>query len=186
MALAARRDARMSVAEYQVWVESRPEEERWELLDGEPVLMSPPQHRHQRLVYNLLRRVGDLADSRGCEALPGLAILSEAMDDFAPIPDVVVRCGPPLPSGYARDPVLIAEVLSPSTMANDRGRKVDFYLTVPSLRTFLIVYQNETRIEVWQRDRDWEMQVFGPADRIALPELGGDLAVSDIYARVVF
>ena len=186
MALAARRDARMSVAEYQVWVESRPDEERWELLDGEPVLVSPPQHRHQRLVYNLLHRVGDLADARGCEALPGLAILSEAMDDFAPIPDVVVRCGPPLPSGYARDPVLIAEVLSPSTMANDRGRKVDFYLTVPSLRTFLIVYQNEVRIEVWQRDRDWEMQVFGQADRIALPELDGDLAVSDIYARVVF
>lgn len=186
MALAARRDARMSVAEYQVWVESRPDEERWELLDGEPVLMSPPRERHQRLVYNLLRRVGDLADARGCNTLPGFAILSEAMDDFAPIPDVVVRCGPDLPSGYARDPVLIAEVLSPSTMANDRGRKVDFYLTVPSLRTFLIVYQNEVRIEVWQRDRDWEMQVFGPADRITLPELGGDLAVSDIYARVVF
>ncbi len=186
MALAARRDARMSVAEYQVWGESRPDEERCELLDGEPVLMSPPRERHQTIVYNLLRRIGDLADARWCRTLPGLAILSETMDDFAPIPAIVVRCGPPLPSGYARDPVLIAEVLSPSTMANDRGRKVDFYLTVPSLRTSLIVDQNETRIEGWQRDRDWEMQVFGPADRIGLPELGGDLAVSDIYARVVF
>lgn len=186
MALAARRDARMSVAEYQVWVESRPDEERWELLDGEPVLMSPPKERHQRIVYNLLRRVGDLADARGCSALPGLAILSEAMDDFAPIPDVVVRCGPPLPDGYARDPVLIAEVLSPSTMANDRGRKVDFYLTVPSLQTFLIVYQNETRIEAWQRGQGWEMQVFGPDDRIDLPELGGGVPVADIYTRVVF
>jgi Uma2 family endonuclease len=186
MAVAARRDARMRVAEYQVWVESRPNEERWELLVGEPVPMSPPPHRHQRLVYNLLRRVGDLADARGCEALPGLAILSEAMDDFAPFPDVVVRCGAELPDGDARDPVLIAEVLSPSTLANDRGRKVDFHLTVPSLRTFPIVYQNEARVEVRQRDRDGEMQVFGPDDRIALPELGGALAVSDIYARVAF
>jgi Uma2 family endonuclease len=186
MALAARRDARMSVAEYQVWVESRPDDERWELLDGEAVLMSPPKERHQRIVYNLLRRVGDLADARGCSALPGLAILSEAMDDFAPIPDVVVRCGPPLPDGYARDPVLIAEVLSPSTMANDRGRKVEFYLSVPSLQTFLIVYQNEGRVEAWQRARDWEMQVFGLNDRIELPELGGGVAVADIYKHIVF
>jgi Uma2 family endonuclease len=92
--------------------------------------------------------------------MPGLAILSAAMDDFAPVPDVVVRCGAPLPDGYAEDPLLVAEVLSPSTMSLDRGRKIDFYRTVPSLAVLLIVYSDEarvryggarTRIGAWRR-----------------------------------
>ncbi len=186
MALAARRDARMGVAEYRVWVEARPDAERWELLDGQPVLMAPASERHQTIVYNLLRRIGDLADARGCRALPGLAILSTAMDDFAPIPDLVVRCGPPLADGYASDPLLIAEVLSPATLVKDRGLKVDFYLSVPSLQSFLIVYQREPRIELWRRVEGWEMQALGPGDVIDLPELGGQVPVSAIYDRVAF
>ncbi|RYZ32165.1 MAG: Uma2 family endonuclease, partial [Propionibacteriaceae bacterium] len=47
MAVAAKRDDRMSVPDYRVWVAGRPDDERWELLDGEPVLMSPPTERHQ-------------------------------------------------------------------------------------------------------------------------------------------
>jgi Uma2 family endonuclease len=186
MALAVRRDTRMRVAEYRRWVEPRPDEERWELLDGEPVLMAPPSARHQRIVTNLLTRLDRLAEPRGCGAYPGLAILSDAMDDYAPYPDVVVHCGSMPPSGYIDDPLLIAEVLSPGTMTNDRGRKLAFYATVPSLQVLLIVYQDEARIEVWRRDADWTMRVAGPDGSIALPELGGALPVGEAYARVAF
>ena len=113
MALAVKRDARMSVAEYRRWLEPRPDGERWELLDGEPVLMAPPRERHQRIVMNLAGRLDSLAEPRGCRAMPGLAIPSAAMDEFAPVPDVVVRCGAPLPDGYAEDPLLVAEHAEP-------------------------------------------------------------------------
>lgn len=186
MALAVKRGVRMDVDEYRAWVEAKPDEERWELLDGVPVLMSPTSGRHQRIVVNVCKRLDDLAERRGCSALPGLAVLSAAMDDFAPIPDIVVQCGPLPPDGYTRDPLLVAEVLSPSTMSNDRGRKTDFFRTVASLQTFLIVYQDETRVEVWRRDAAWSKQVLGLDATIDLPELGGTLAVSDIYARTAF
>ena len=186
MAVARRRDMRMSVAEYRDWVEAKPDSERWELLEGVPVLMSPPAARHQLIVYNLLRRLGDLAERRGCSALPGLAVLSEAMDDFAPIPDIVVQCGPLPRDGYTRDPLLVAEVLSPSTMSMDRGRNTDFFRTVASIQTFLIVYQDAHRVEVWQRDAGWAMRMLGQGEAVDLPELGGTLAVSDVYARVEF
>lgn len=185
MALAVKRDARMDVAEYRAWVEAKPDEGRWELLDGVPVPMSPTSGRHQRIVANLVRRLDALAEARGCSA-PGLAILSAAMDDFAPMPDIVVPCGPLPRDGYTRDPLLVAEVLSPSTMSNDRGRKTDFFRTVASLQTFPIVYQDETRVEVWRRDAAWSKQVLGLDATIDLPELGGTLAVSDIYARTAF
>ena len=186
MGVAVRRETRMSVAEYQAWVEAKPDDERWELLDGEPELMSPAIWRHQRIVSTLVRKLDELAERRGCSALPGLAVLSAAMDDFAPIPDVVVTCGPQRADGYTRDPLLLAEVLSPSTMTNDLGRKTAFYRTVASLKTFLIVYQDEARVEVWTRSDGWSMRGLGREDAIDLPELGGSLAVSDLYDRVEF
>jgi len=186
MAGTARRDARMGVADYRVWVESKPDSERRELLDGIPVPMSPTSGLHQRIVMNLGKRLDDLAERRGCSALPGLAVLSEAMDDVAPIPDIVVQCGPLPRDGHTHDPVAVAEVLSPSTMSMDRGRKTDFFRTVPSLQSFLIVYQDAVRVEVWRRETDWTMRMLGSDEAIDLPELGGALSVADIYARVEF
>jgi Uma2 family endonuclease len=187
MALAAKRDARMDVSAFRPWVEGRPAHERWELLDGVPVLMAPPRERHQRIVMNLAGRLDALAEPHGCRAMPGLAILSAAMDDFAPIPDVVVRCGPPVPEGYAEDPLLVAEVLSPSTMSLDRGRKIDFYRTVPSLQVLLIVYSDEARVEVWRRDgTEWSVTAHGLDGAVALPELDGAVPVRDIYRGLAF
>lgn len=184
MAVAARRDTRMRVAEYQEWVATRPDDERWELLGGVPVMMSPAKGRHQRIVMNIAKRLDDLAERRGCGAYPGLAILSEAMDDYAPIPDVVVQGGEPPEDGYTSDPLLIAEVLSPSTLVLDRGRKTEFYQSVPSLAVLLLVHQNEARVEVWRRIPDWTVHLAGPSASIDLPELGGTLSVADIYARL--
>lgn len=188
MALALRRDPGMRVAEYQAWVAPLPDEERWELIDGEPVLMAPQSERHQQIVANLVRHLRSFGRDRGCRAVPGIAVLSEAMDTFAPIPDVVVRCGPMLKDGYARDPVLVAEVLSPSTMSRDRGRKTDFYRSVASLEVFLIVYQDEPRVEVWRRDADgfWAFEARDRNAAIDLPELGGRLAVAEIYDDIAF
>lgn len=71
-------------------------------------------------------------------------------------------------------------------MTNDRGRKRAFYATVPSLQTLLVVSRDEARIEVWRRDAGWTMRVAGPDASILLPELGGGLPVSEVYARVAF
>ena len=76
--------------------------------------------------------------------------------------------------------------MTTGTMTNDRGRKLAFYATLPSLQTLLIVYQDEARIEVWRRDAGWTMRVAGPDGSIALPELGGALPVGEAYARVAF
>ena len=59
MAVAARRDTRMRVAEYRDWAATRPDDERWELIEGVPVLMSPAKGRHQRIVTNLVKHLDD-------------------------------------------------------------------------------------------------------------------------------
>jgi Uma2 family endonuclease len=173
----------MNVTAFMDLIARLPDEERWELLDGEPILTAPQSERHQRVVARLQRVCDRLADARGCFSTPGLGILSSTVDDYAPIPDVVVRCGPPVEGGYADDPILVAEVLSPSTMSNDRGGKLDFFRTILSLRTNLIAYQDEARIEVWQREgEDWKHLVLKDASAsLPLPELSGELRLAEVY-----
>lgn len=186
MSAALQHQPRMKVAEFIEMIRPYPDEERWELLDGLPVPMAPQSERHQIIVMNLLRLADRLARPKGCRALPGLGLLNDEIDDYAPIPDVVIRRGPRLDGGYADDPVLLAEVLSPSTMDNDRGRKLHFYRSIASLRTILVVYQDEVRIEAWQRDgAEWRRLVKKRrSDRIDVPELDGELALADIYEDV--
>ena len=186
MSQALAKRPRLSVAEFVESIRPYPDEERWELLDGDAVLMAPQSERHQRIVMNMLRRLDRLAEHRGCTVLPGLGVLNDTIDDYAPIPDIVVRCGFPVDGGYAKDPILLAEVLSPSTMNNDRGRKLDFYRTIACLRTILLVYQNEARVEAWQRDDDeWRWMVLKDlGSTISLPELGGELRLSEVYEGI--
>ena len=183
MSQAIARRPRMSVAEFVELIRPYPDEERWELLDGEALLMAPQSERHQMVVANLMRGLDRLAKARGCRVLPGLGMLNDEIDDYAPIPDIVVRCGPPVQGGYAKDPILVAEVLSPSTMINDRGRKLDFFRSIRSLRTILIVEQEETRIEGWQRQGDdWVRAILKDGSAVLpLPELDGELRLADVY-----
>ncbi|MBK3395783.1 MULTISPECIES: Uma2 family endonuclease [Methylobacterium] len=183
MSLALRRAPRMRVADFIAMIRERPDEERWELLDGEAVLMAPPSERHQQIVSNLLAALRPLVAKFGCRALPGLGLRNDFVDDYAPIPDVVVRCGPLLTDGYARDPLIVAEVLSPSTLNNDRGRKAAFYQALQTLRAYLIVYADEARVELWSRGNgpDATLRVLGRDDAIPLPDLGGEIPVAALY-----
>lgn len=183
MSVAMRYDPRMRVADFIDLIRSYPDEQRWELLDGDPVLMAPQSERHQSIVANLLQALSGPAKARQCRALPGLGILSDQNDHYAPIPDVVVRCGPLARDGYARDPIFVAEVLSPSTMDHDRGSKVRFYKSVPSLRTILLIYQEEDRIEVWRRDATeaWVFARLSLGDVLELNDLALSLRVADVY-----
>ncbi|MGX7705655.1 Uma2 family endonuclease [Methylobacterium sp. Gmos1] len=183
MSLALRRAPRMRVAEFLEMIRDRPDEERWELLDGEAVLAAPRFERHQLIVTNLAMALYPLAKACGGRSLPGFGLLNDEIDDVAPIADVVVRCGPLLPGGHAHDPIVIAEVLSSPTLAIDRGRKAEFYRSFQTLRAYLIVDQDEARVEVWSRGNgpDWSLRVLGRDDAIPLPDLGGEVPVAALY-----
>ena len=174
-----------NVAAFIEYILPFPDYERWELLDGEPLLMSPPTERHQSVVMNVLRKVDRLAEARGCRAYPGIGTLNDNIDDYAPIPDVVVRCAPPGEGSYVTDPILVAEVLSPSTAANEKGRKLEFYKTIVSLQTILIVDPDDRRVENWTRHANgWSKKIVLGAGAVPLAALDGETAPAEIYAGV--
>ena len=173
---------RYNVAAFVEYIRPFPDDERWELIEGEALLMSPQTLRHQGIVSNVMAKCRTLARAKGCREYPGLGTLNNEIDDYAPIPDVVVRCGPPMKGGYITDPVLVAEVLSPSTAANDRGRKLDFYKTIDSLRTILIIDPDDRRVDHWTRhDNGWTHGATLGAGAVPLAALDGEIKLSEIY-----
>ena len=86
-------------------------------------------------------------------------------------------------------PVVVVEVLSESTAERDHGRKRWAYQTIPSLRHYLLIDQNEPAAEVASRDDDgsWRSVVHrGLDDRVQLEALGVEIGLDEIFARVTF
>jgi Uma2 family endonuclease len=108
-------------------------------------------------------------------------------------PDVTVVCGEPQFLDERRDtllnPLLIVEVLSPSTEAYDRGRKFELYRALDSLREYLLVSTERMSVELYTREADgrWLLSSFDKAeDALRLPSLECDLTLGEIYEKVDF
>ena len=159
---AARKLAPVTIAEFDDYVERLGDEARsFELVDGVIVMMTNPTLRHEQIVSNIGARLKLAMDGRRCQTFYGGIRIQRSSDRKAPDkpkPDVVVRCGPiSRDTGlrtYIDDPVVVVEVLSPSTKDVDRGRKLEFYKSLETLQHIVIVYQDQKRIEHYHRNGD--------------------------------
>ena len=143
MARAAARLRKVTIAEFDEIAEKATEARDYELIDGEIVMMTNPTRRTSRSLRTSAPRLKLAMDSRGCRTYQGGMRVqaddnSKAFNKFKP--DVVVRCGPPGTAAYITDPVVVVEVLSPSTMDNDRGPKLRFYKALPTVQRIVLVY----------------------------------------------
>ena len=141
-ALAQPRLPRMTADEFIAWAMERPDGARYELVGGEVVGMAPERVAHARVKARVFNALADGIERGGlaCEAFPdGMAVQVSA--DTVYEPDAQVRCGPPLPDDAVKivDPVVVVEVLSPSTRAYDAGAKLGGYLRMPSVRHYLLL-----------------------------------------------
>ena len=159
----------------------------FELIDGEIVMMTNPTEAHEQLVANIGAPLKLAMDRRGCRTyLGGMRVRadddSKGRDKY--IPDIVVRCGPRDDRRtYIVDPVVLVEVLSPSTMDNDRGPKLKFYKLRPSLRHIALVYPDQMRVEHYVRTGDvWRfVPLTKPSDRLALDAVGSEISLEAVY-----
>src|SRR5215468_5369618 len=84
---------RLSVALFRGFLEGRPEEERWELIDGLPVMMAPPTKVHKRIASNLERLLNDALEAQGSSwaAYQGIGVnLGSRIQYYDPEPEVAV------------------------------------------------------------------------------------------------
>ncbi len=116
---------------------------RYEMYDGEVFAMAGGSENHSLVGGNAFSALRSRSKPRGCQTHgPDLYVRPDDDNRSAISPDVFVRCGPPIPKDqyYASDPVVIVEVLSPSTMYFDRGAKLHRYFKFASLQHVIILY----------------------------------------------
>ena len=174
----------MDVDEFLAWADGR--EGKWELHDGRIVSMAPEVMRHTRLKYratvaldNAVRRAG-----APCEAIAdGVTVRIAARRAF--VPDASVVCPPPGPNDIeTTTPLIVVEVLSPSTAAFDHGAKLEGYFSLPSLEHYLLI-DPERRVVIQHSRgregvietrilRDGEIRLDPPGLALPFAELFGD------------
>ena len=177
----------VTIADFDAFVDAQPEDTKWELVNGQILAMTNPNDDHGQIVANLGTGIKQAADAAGCRTNFG-GIRVQASDDRSAInktiPDITVRCGERLGRTWVTDPVVVVEVLSPSTMDYDRGDKLHFYKSLPSLRDIVIVYQDQVRVEHYSRDGEaWTMSALTGRDgALRLTGLSAEAPLAAIYA----
>lgn len=146
------KQAEFTADEFIAWALEQPAG-RFELDNGIVVAMAPERVDHGRAKAQvwLALRLAIAARGLGCEALPDGATVR--IDDRTVYePDALVRCGPPLPGDAieAGDPVIVVEVVSPSSRGIDKGAKLASYFLLPSVRHYLIV-DTDQRVVIHHR-----------------------------------
>jgi Uma2 family endonuclease len=129
---------KLTAAEFLSWSERTPG--RYELHDGHIVVMQSERVAHLRVKFRLARRLQDAATRGPCEVFPdGMAVRID--DGVVYEPDALLYCGEALPPDTIEigNPVIVVEVISPSTAAVDRGEKLFNYFRLPSVQHYLIV-----------------------------------------------
>ena len=180
------------LTEEQYLAIERAAEFKSEFLEGEMFAMSGTSMNHGRLQRNILVELDNRLRGKGCEAFPSdLRVrVSSRMYTY---PDISVVCGAPALADEHQDsllnPVVIFEVLSPSTETYDRGAKFQHYRTVASLREYVLVEQNQVRIECYTRQPGdtWTLRDYKHLeDELAIDSIGISIPLSRIYDRVEF
>jgi Uma2 family endonuclease len=147
----------MTSDEFVAWAMEQPEGKRFELVAGEVVAMAPERSAHALAKFHIARRLAEAVESGGhpCQVYPdGMAVTIDATTTYEP--DALVRCGPISPPDAIKlsDPVIVVEVLSPSTRARDAGAKLVDYFRLPSVHHYLIVRTEDRAIIHHARNAD--------------------------------
>lgn len=129
------------------WAERQPG--RYELFEGRVVAMAAERALHALVKGEVFAALRDAVRARNlpCEAYPdGMTVRVNARSAF--VPDALLRCGEPLPPDALEvpDPLVLVEVVSPSSSSLDSGRKLEGYFRVPSLRHYLIVVADQRTV----------------------------------------
>ena len=183
----------VTIVDFDVFVENQADDAVYELVDGQIVMMTNPDQRHEQIASNIGARLKLAMDARGCRTYQGgmrVQISDNMQGTDKTKPDVVVRCGPSTikteTRNYITDPFVIVEVLSPSTMDFDRGDKLDFYKLLPTMRHIVIVYQDQMRVEHYRRiPGGWETDVLTKGDdKLVLEAVAFQMPVAQVYFDV--
>ena len=173
----------MAIDDFLAWEERQ--EPRFEFDGFEARAMTGGTVAHAAIQANLLRALGERLRGSPCRVFGGdLKVLTERSVRYA---DALISCSRADPkSTFAPEPVIIFEILSPSSARQDLGAKNAEYQTLPSLKRYVVLHQSHAAAEVFHRDAagEWAYEFLAGAAALDMPEVGVSLPLGEFYEGV--
>jgi Uma2 family endonuclease len=163
---------------------ARPEGERWQLVDGLPMMMIPPTKVHQKLGKTFLTLLDRALERHRpeLEAYYEVGLRIPGVDDFNPQPDIIVLPAEASFDSYADSFFLVAEIVSPSNTTEAIDRKLDLYARHPDNLYAIAIDQDSVHVRIHSRARGWARTDLRSLDDVlSLPEFGFEARLADLY-----
>lgn len=186
---------RMNVTEFVDFLQLRPDEERWELIDGIAMMMPTPKIAHQRIASKLERHLNDALRAHKPEwsADREIGVVLDELGRYRPEPEIaVVDAAIDTELLHASRFYLVAEVISPSDEVRTRGEalidaKVAFHKSQPTNR-YIIIRQDVVHVTVQAPgvDGQWPSEPIGLSSldqSVEFRETGAICTLADLYQR---
>jgi Uma2 family endonuclease len=175
----------LTVEEYLDW--ELMQDIRYEYLEGELVAMTGGTIPHNDIALNFYRVLYPQVRAKGCRInVADVKVRVSPTVYF--YPDLVVSCDPRDLNAIKliESPRLIVEVLSPSTEADDRGRKFNHYRSLASLQEYVLVSSDQINVECFRRGEGqlWLYRAYSAGDTITLESVGWTGTMAQIYEEV--
>jgi len=189
MTTALRRPEPVTGEAFDRFVDAQADTALFELVEGVIVMMTNPTETHEQIAANVGAPLKLAMDARGCRTYQGgmrVQRSDDPRDTDKARPDVVVRCGALGTRNYITDPLVVIEALSPSTIDTDRGPKLDFYKSLPTVRHIALIYQDQMRVEHYRRgEQGFEIDVLKrPEEALHLEAVEFRIELARIYFDV--
>jgi Uma2 family endonuclease len=174
-------EKRMTVAEFLTWNDGT--NTRYELIDGRPVALAPVAPSHSIIVVNLSHELKARLQAP-CYAGSEAGVEHPDRNDTFDEADIVISCTAVEPGMAAiPNPVVVIEVLSPSTLEHDRGREAYDYRRIPSVQEIVLVASEQRRVEIWRRrGAKWEVEDLIGDAALELETVRVEVPFAAIYA----
>ena len=175
----------MTLAEFLEWEEGQPL--RYEFDGVGPVAMTGGTYGHSTIQRNLAFALTGRLRGKPCQ-FQGSDLKIQVGDGHIRYPDGMVVCSPiDRTATVVHEPVVVFEVLSPSTAAKDRIVKAREYQATPSIRRYVMLEQDSVGATVYARSGEtWTHEILVADSILALPEIGVSLPLVEFYEGIVF
>ena len=164
-----------------------------EYYQGEMFAMAGTSRNHARIAFNAVASLGSQLIGKGCEGYVSDMRVHVEGSGLYTYPDIAIVCGNPEFQDGAFDtllnPVVIVEILSPSTESYDRGKKFQMYRQLPSLREYILIAQDRPFVDQFIRDdedRWFVLMTQGLESVLTLQSCGVSIPMSALYENVEF
>ncbi|MBV9686924.1 MAG: Uma2 family endonuclease [Alphaproteobacteria bacterium] len=169
----------MSLDDFLLWEREQPE--RYEYAGGVATMMTGGSLDHSTIASNLWMALRDKLRGGPCRAFRGDTKI--VADHSVRYPDLSVTCTPVRGvDDTVLEPVLVIEVVSPSTEREDRGRKKFDYFRTTSIQQYAIIEQDTRRVDLYTRSGDrWIDEIIEGAATLKLASIGAEIGLDLIY-----